>query len=114
MKIRQLVQQWEQNATGRLASTPYQVHLDVEAAARLAALSHMYPKRRPEELLAELLAAALEDLEASLPYVQGTQVVATDEEGNPIYEDIGPTPRFLELARHYRQEIDSEQPPAAS
>lgn len=82
----------------------------MEAAARLAALSHMYPKRRPEELLAELLGAALEDLEASLPYVQGTQVVASDEEGNPIYEDIGPTPRFLELARHYRQEIDTEQP----
>jgi hypothetical protein len=105
MKIRELVQQWEQNATGRMVSTPYQVHLDVEAAARLSALSHMYPKRRPEELLAELLGAALEDLEASLPYVQGTQVVATDEEGNPVYEDIGPTPRFLELARHYLQEM---------
>lgn len=112
MKIRQLVQQWEQNATGRLSSTPYQIHLDLDAAARLAALNHMYPKRRPEELLTELLGAALEDLEASLPYVQGTQVVATDEEGNPVYEDAGPTPRFLELARHYRQELESEQPPS--
>lgn len=112
MKIRQLVQQWEQNATGQLTSAPYQVHLDVEAAARLAALHHMYPKRRPEELLAELLSAALEDLEASMPYVQGSQVVAADEEGNPVYEDIGPTPRFLELARHYRQELDAGQPPS--
>lgn len=109
MKIRELVQQWEQSATGRLVSTPYQVYLDVESAARLAALSHMYPKRRPEELLAELLGAALEDLEASLPYVQGTHVVATDEEGNPVYEDVGPTPRFLELARHYRQETSTDK-----
>lgn len=109
MKIRELVQQWEQNATGRLVSTPYQVHLDVESAARLAALGNMYPKRRPEELLAELLGAALEDLEASLPYVQGTHVVATDEEGNPVYEDVGPTPRFLELARHYLHEMNANE-----
>ncbi|SDH74232.1 hypothetical protein SAMN05216588_10724 [Pseudomonas flavescens] len=112
MKIRELVQQWEQHAVGRLVSTPYQVNLDVESAARLAALSHMYPKRRPEELLAELLGAALEDLEASLPYVQGTQVVASDEEGNPVYEDVGPTPRFLELARHYLHEMTEQSDPS--
>lgn len=112
MKIRELVQQWEQNATGRLVSTPYQVHLDVESAARLAALSDMYPKRTTEELLAELIGAALEDLEASLPYVQGTHVVATDEEGNPVYEDAGPTPRFLELARQHLQEMSDRNGPA--
>lgn len=108
MKIRQIVQQWEQNASGRLTRQTYQLQLDLEAAARLAALHHMYPKRRPEELLGELLGAALEDLEASLPYVQGTRVVATDEEGNPVYEDIGPTPRFLELSRHYLHELNTE------
>ncbi|KAB0532948.1 pilin assembly protein, partial [Pseudomonas palleroniana] len=83
MKIRELAQHWEENAKGRLTQTGYTIHLDVEAAARLAAICDMYPKRQPEELLGELFGAALEELEASFPYIKGSQVVATDEEGDP-------------------------------
>jgi len=101
MKIRELVRQWENDATGRLTRSPYEVHLDLEAAARLAALAEMYPKRQPHELLGELIGAALEELEAGLPYVKGTHVVATDEQGDPLYEDVGPTPRFLELSKKH-------------
>ncbi|MBI6954299.1 pilin assembly protein [Pseudomonas sp. B21-023] len=105
MKIRQLAQHWEQNAAGRLSPTGHVLHLDMEAEARLAALIDMYPKRSPEELLGELVAAALEELEASFPYVKGQQVIATDEEGDPLYEDIGPTPRFLALSRRHLQAL---------
>ncbi|QXH45847.1 pilin assembly protein [Pseudomonas xanthosomatis] len=101
MKIRELAQHWEQNAAGRLSPTGHQLHLDIEAEARLAALVDMYPKRSAEELLGELVAAALEELEASFPYIKGQQVIATDEEGDPLYEDIGPTPRFLALSRQH-------------
>ena len=99
MKIRELAQQWEETAKGRLTKTEYAIHLDVEAAARLAAIREMYPKRSTEELLGELIGAALEELEASFPYIRGQHVVATDEEGDPLYEDVGPTPRFLSLSR---------------
>lgn len=107
MKIRELAQHWEETATGRLTETGYTLHLDVEAAARLAALSEMYPKRRPEELLGELIGAALEELEASFPYVKGKHVVATDEEGDPLYEDVGPTPRFLTLSRQHLHQLSA-------
>ncbi|UMZ13216.1 pilin assembly protein [Pseudomonas sp. MPFS] len=108
MKIRELAQHWEENAKGRLSRTGYRIHLDMEAAARLAALAEMYPKRQPEELLGELIGAALEELEASFPYVQGPHVVATDEEGDPLYEDIGPTPRFLALSRQHLHLMSSQ------
>jgi len=37
-----------------------------------------------------------------MPYVAGKRVISTDEQGDPVYEDVGPTPRFMELARrHY-------------
>ena len=36
MKIRELAHHWEENAKGRLTDTGYSIHLDVEAAARLA------------------------------------------------------------------------------
>ncbi|MBU1331800.1 MAG: pilin assembly protein [Gammaproteobacteria bacterium] len=108
MKIHELTQHWESTAKGRLTRTSYQLHLEVEAAARLAALAEMYPKHHAEELLGELIGAALEELEASFPYVQGTQVIATDEQGDPQYEDIGPTPRYLALSRKHLQRLLSE------
>ena len=109
MKIRELANHWEQNAKGRLTKTRYAIHLDVESAARLAALTEMYPKRHPEELLGELIGAALEELETSFPYVKGQHVVPTDEEGDPLYEDVGPTPRFLDLSRRHLHALHEEQ-----
>ncbi|WP_277051721.1 pilin assembly protein [Zestomonas thermotolerans] len=109
MKIRELIRHWEQSAKGRMTHTTYAVHLDLESAARLAALAEMYPRRNVEELLSELVCAALDELEASLPYVKGSQVVAFDEMGDPLYEDIGPTPRFLALSHKYLQELSQQR-----
>jgi hypothetical protein len=39
--------------------------------------------------------------------VKGTTVVATDEEGDPLYEDIGPTPRFLALSRRHLHDLSA-------
>ncbi|MCS4284539.1 hypothetical protein M2396_002835 [Pseudomonas sp. BIGb0278] len=113
MKIRELAQHWEQNAAGSLSPTSHILHLDLESEARLAALIDMFPKRTAEELLGELVASALEELEASFPYVQGRQVIATDEQGDPMYEDVGSTPRFLALSRQHLQTFTStDQDPA--
>ncbi|MGE4406008.1 pilin assembly protein [Pseudomonas sp.] len=109
MRISELVSRWERDAKGRMSQTRYTIPLDIESAARLAALAEMYPKRSTEALLGELVGAALEAVETSLPYVRGTQVIATDEQGDPIYEDVGPTPRFLELSRQHLQRMLDEQ-----
>ncbi len=105
MKVRELATEWEQNARGALCQSTHRVHLDLDAEARLAALCEMYPRRHPEELLGELVSAALHDLEESFPYVKGNRVVSTDEQGDPVYEDAGPTPRFLALARKHRERL---------
>jgi hypothetical protein len=113
MKISELVREWESTATGRMSNARYAIPLDVESAARLAALAEMYPKRSTEELLGELVGAALEAIETSLPYQRGTKVISTDEQGDPIYEDVGPTPRFLALSRKHLERLlaeRSEQP----
>ncbi|MDZ5603531.1 pilin assembly protein [Pseudomonas sp. RP23018S] len=109
MKIRELAQHWEHSAKGRMSPTSHVLHLDLEAEARLAALIDMYPKRTAQELLGELVGAALEELEASFPYVRGPQVIATDEEGDPLYEDVGPTPRFLALAKEHLHKLDGPE-----
>ncbi|MHB1371786.1 MAG: pilin assembly protein [Pseudomonadaceae bacterium] len=109
MKISELVNHWEKDAKGALSPVQYSIPLDIESAARLAALAEMYPKRSTEALLGELVGAALEAVESSLPYVRGSQVIATDEQGDPIYEDVGPTPRFLALSRKHLQRMQAEQ-----
>jgi hypothetical protein len=108
MKIKELVEHWEETASGELTQREYRLHLPIEAAARVHALAEMYPQRNLEQVLTDLLEASLEELEASMPYVQGTRVIAEDEEGDPVYEDIGPTPRFLELTRKYCRELGGE------
>lgn len=108
MNIRELTQEWERTAKARMTRETYQVNLPVEDAARLAALHEMYPKRCVEELITDLLSTALEELEACLPYKAGDKVIAVDEMGDPLYDDVGPTPRFLELSRKYLEELTSQ------
>ncbi len=111
MKIAELVRHWENEAKGNMTRTRYSIPLDLEAAARLAALAEMYPKRSTEALLGELVSAALEAVETSMPYEQGSEVITTDEQGDPVYEDVGPTPRFLELSKKHLLRLQQEQEP---
>ncbi len=101
MNVRDLLSIWDKTAGGELSAEQFAVHLPVEDAARLRALAEMYPRRTIEEIITDLLSAALTEVESSLPYVRGDTVVATDEEGDPVYEDVGPTPRFLTLTRKH-------------
>jgi hypothetical protein len=101
MDVSSLLGQWSETAGGELSQERYSIHLPIEDAARLAALSEMFPRRTTEQLITDLLAAALSDLERAMPYVEGTHIVSEDEMGNPIYDDLGPTPRFLALSQKY-------------
>lgn len=108
MKVSRLIQLWDQTASGELATNTYTVRLPLEDAAKLAALYEMYPKRSIEQLITELLSAALSDLESGMPYVKGTHVISEDELGDPIYEDLGPTPRFIALTHKHMEKLKGE------
>ncbi len=105
MKIRSLLNHWEATASGALHPEYYSVRLAVEDAAKLAALCEMFPRRSPEQLIGDLLSAALGELETTMPYVESSQVISEDELGDPIYADQGPTPRFLALTQKYLSQL---------
>jgi len=109
MKIKALASHWEKQAKATLTTEEYSFRLPVEDAAKIAALAEMYPKRTKNEILGELISSALEELETNLPYIQGKQILEHDEMGDPIFEDVGPTPRFLNLSKKYRLLIKQEQ-----
>jgi hypothetical protein len=106
MKVRELLSLWEETAGGRLTAENYNVRLSIKDAARLNALAELYPRRNIEELITDLLTAALDEMESVMPYRQGPKIVSLDEQGDPLYEDIGPTPRYLSLTEkhlnHYK------------
>lgn len=101
MKVRELLNYWESTSTGTVTQEACKIKLPIETAAKLAALADMYPSQSTEALVTDLLTAALDDLETSLPYVSGSKVISVDELGDPMYEDVGPTPRYLDLTRKH-------------
>ena len=106
VSFKDLLDSWRQGAAAPRTASTYAVRLPVDDAAQLAALADMFPGRSSEQLISELLSAALKELVAVMPYVAGTRVISTDEHGDPVYEDVGPTPRFMELARLHRRALE--------
>lgn len=107
VSFKELLESWRVSAAAPRTARSYAVRLPVDAAAQLAALADMFPGRAPEQLITELLGVALKEIAAAMPYVAGKRVIATDEQGDPVYEDAGPTPRFMELARQHRRKLDA-------
>ena len=102
MRFKTLLDTWRQRRASEKTAERYAIHLSVEDAARVAALAEMFPGNSAEELVSDLLSAALDEVEAAMPYRAGERVIREDEFGDPVYEDVGLTPRFLELVRRHR------------
>ena len=109
MKVRELLKTWQADAGARHPGKTLTLSLSLHDAARLQALAEMYPGRPPTQLLGELVSAALDDLEASFPYVQSNRVAAEDEYGDPIYADSGLTPRFLALTQKHLRALEAAE-----
>lgn len=111
MRIAELIQRWSQEESARTLVRAYTVHLPLRDAARIEALHLMYPSRSDSELMADLIRSALDELEVAMPYVPGDRIIAEDDYGDPIYEDLGPTPRFYSLAHEILRKLSEEPLP---
>ncbi len=91
--LSRLLNEWENRArtiNGRKEETLSIYQCD---SVKLEALAMMY-KLPKEDVVATLLHEALNELEAKMPYVPGNKVIRI-EDGEEIYEDKGPMPRYL-------------------
>ena len=84
MKIKDLVNYWDKHARGRLTRDAYFMALSDQHHKRLEKLAALYPMKSPQDLMRDLISAALDEMETSFPYVQGTKVVAYDEDGASV------------------------------
>ncbi len=109
MKIKDLVNHWDKHARGRLTRDRYDMQLSDQHHRRLEKLVALYPMKSSQDLIRDLVSAALDELETSFPYVQGDKVVAYDEDGFEIYEDVGMTPQLVSLSQKHIKRIKSRQ-----
>lgn len=105
MRFDDLIERWEREAAGELEDERMAVRLPLETAAKLEALAEIYPLRTREQLVTELLTVALDQVVERLPYVKGDKVIARDEEGDPIFEDVGHTPRYLDAVHRHMERL---------
>ena len=108
MRFKELLERWREGDADARTATDYSVRLTVDDAARLQALAEMFPGRTREQLITDLLGAALQEVATAMPYEAGKKIISRDDQGDPVYEDAGLSPRFAQLTRKYRKEIEAQ------
>ena len=108
MKSSDLHNLWTAPDNSRITSKQFSFRLPVHVAAKLAALAEMYPQKTRTEIVGDLLATALNELVNGMPFIQGRSYGFDGQFGEEIFEDLGPAPKFWEIADRYYQELEKE------
>lgn len=95
--VSRLLEELERKAHHKTTLTNVTFPISTEDLLRIEALASVFDMDT-DELFASLLHTILQEVETSMPYRQGTKVIRI-EDGEPIYEDVGLTPRYLAAKR---------------
>lgn len=99
--VRKLMDDWDANASGEPKDKALSIKLNAYDYARIRALAEIYNGKTENQIVSDLVSTALDEVEEAMPYIQGSKVIAEDEFGDPVYEDVGMTPRFEALIHKY-------------
>ena len=120
MQTSHLHDQWAAPDNSRLTPKQFSLRFPVHVAAKIAALCEMYPHKNRTQIIADLLAAALDDLEKRLPQALGEPIGHEDEhvemevarhqgyDYEPLYHLGGPRGRFRNAANRHYDELERE------
>jgi hypothetical protein len=108
VKFKPLLDRWKKDAAPARTAKEYAIRLPLDDASRLHALVELFPGRSVEEIVTDLLHAALDEIAAAMPYEPGPKIISRDDQGDPVYEDAGLTPRFVDLTRKFKKSLEAE------
>jgi hypothetical protein len=114
VKFKPLLDRWKKHPPPPRTAKEYAVRLPLDDASRLHALLELFPGSTVEEIVTDLVHAGLDEIAAAMPYEPGPKVISRDDHGDPVYEDIGMTPRFVELTRQLKKSLQADPTPAPS
>ena len=105
--ISQMLRAWQQHLVEHHPHLTYEVPVNREDVVKLEALAELY-QLPLSDVIANLISSALKEAEQKMPYKQGKEVIRI-EEGEPIYEDAGDTPRYLEIKQRLEQQAKAHK-----
>jgi hypothetical protein len=108
VKFKPLLDRWKKETAPARTAKEYAIRLQLDDASRLHALAELFPGQPIEALISDLLSAGLDEIVAAMPYERGQKVISRDDHGDPLYEDIGLTPRFVDLTRKFKKKLETE------
>lgn len=108
MKASDLVTVWSAPDNSRLTSKQYSFRLPVHVAAKLAALEDLYPARSRTQLVGDLLAAAIADVETKLPTSPGPEWGSDPDTGEMMFHATGQGVTYRELANKHYEVIERD------
>src|SRR5258706_382971 len=108
MKSAHLHGLWDTPDNSRLTSKQFSFRLPVHVAAKIEALCQLYPTRTRTQIVGDMLAAALREVEDSFPFVQGREIGRHPDTDEMLYEDIGRGPDFRRIANKYYIAMEKE------
>ena len=109
MKAADLVGIWNSPDNSRLTSKQVSFRLPVHVAAKISALCDMYPTKTRTQIVGDLLASALADVEKALPCLKGPSLRGhRDEDGNELFEAVGPAVTFRERTNEHFATLEKE------
>ncbi len=92
--IGEMLNSWDNHRIEHHPKINKKIPIHKDDIAKLKALSEAY-ELPMEEIIPNLLTNALKEVEERIPYIQGDKIIRI-EEGDPIYEDSGHMPIYLQ------------------
>lgn len=110
MATEDLLKQWAVRDNNRLTAKQISIRLPTHVAARISALCDIYPNKTKSELIGDLLASALDNLEKGLSYDEGDTPMFQHPDGDYEYPTYGPGTkgRYFTIANNYLKILESE------
>lgn len=119
MKTQHLHDVWASPDNSRLTSKQFSFRFPVHIAAKIAALCELYPQKNRTHIVADLLAAALDDLEKNLP-VELVELTAEENHNEELaaqhygfeyeqqFQVYGMRGRYRDIANERYAELEKE------
>ena len=92
-RFRNVLNTWANDAGNKEEMSDITISIKTSDLHKLQALAEIYMQSL-ESVTSELLQESIKEIEEAMPYVAGARVIRI-EDGQEIYEDVGPTPEYM-------------------
>lgn len=110
MATEDLLKRWAVRDNNRLTAKQMSIRLPTHVAARISALCEIYSNKTKSELIGDLLASSLDELEKGMNYEEGEEPIDRLPDGELIYPIYGSglKGRYFNIANEYLKELEGE------